>query len=75
MRDHVLERGTIEERHREHVQGVEPAASLTDVLDDEIAREVALEPVLVFKRIVNLGVRHRARLKPAVQDLWNAAHG
>ena len=36
--DHTgLERRPVEQRRRQHVQGVEPAARLADVLDDEVA--------------------------------------
>jgi hypothetical protein len=38
--DHVAERGLVEQRHRQHVQRVEPAAGLGDVLDDEVGRAV-----------------------------------
>ena len=45
--DARAEGGTVEERGRQDVQRVEPAARLTDVLDDEVARIVVLEPLLV----------------------------
>ena len=57
------ERRLVEERRRHHHQRVEPAARLPDVLDDEIAGEVAVEPVLVLERVVHLAERHRARLR------------
>ena len=44
MADAVLEGGPVEQRHRQHVHRVEPAAGLGDVLDDEVARIVPLEP-------------------------------
>jgi hypothetical protein len=56
------------------VHGVEPAARLADVLDDEVAWEVRLEPVDVLERVVHLRERHRARLEPAVEHVGDAAH-
>ena len=41
----VAERRPVEQRRGQHVHGVEPAAGLPDVLDDEVARVVVLEPV------------------------------
>ena len=64
----------VEQRGGEHVQGVEPAPGLADVLDDEVARVVAVEPLAVFERVVHLGERHRPRLKPAVEHLGDPAH-
>ena len=66
--------GPVEQRRREHVQRVEPAAGLPDVLDDEVAREVVLEPVGVLERVVHLGERHRARVEPHVEHVLDAAH-
>ena len=57
------------------MQGVEPAAGLAVVLDDEVARVVVLEPLAVLERVVHLGERHRAGLEPAVQHLRHPAHG
>ena len=74
MTDDVLERRTVEQRRGEHVERVEPAPRLVDVFDDEVGREVFVEPVLVLERVVHLGERHRARLEPAVEDLGHAAH-
>ena len=75
MADAAAEGRPVEQRGRQHVQRVEPAAGLADVLDDEVAGVVAVEPVRVLERVVHLGVRHRAGLKPAVQDLRHPAHG
>ena len=68
------ERRAVEQRRRQHVQRVEPAAGLPDVLDDEVARVVAVEPVAVLERVVHLRERHRARLEPAVKHLGDAPH-
>ena len=69
-----LERRPLEDRAREHVHRVEPAARLADVLDDEVAREVVLEPVGVLERVVHLGEAHRPGLEPAVHDVGDPAH-
>ena len=74
MGDAGAERGTIEECGRQDVQRVEPAASLTDVLDDEVARVVVLKPLLVFERVVHLREGHRAGLEPAVEHVGNTTH-
>ena len=75
MADAVAERRPVEQRGGQHVHGVEPAAGLPDVLDDEVARVVVLEPLAVLERVVHLGERHRAGLEPAVQHLRHPAHG
>ena len=56
------------------MQGVEPATSLADVLHNEVTRVVVFEPLTVFKGVVHLGERHRARLKPAVKHVRNTTH-
>ena len=63
--DARLERRPVEQRRGQDVHRVEPAAGLADVLDDEVAREVVLEPVGVLERVVHLGERHRAGVEPA----------
>ena len=72
--DAGAERRAVEQRRGQHVQRVEPAAGLADVLDDEVARVVRLEPLAVLERVVHLGERHRARLEPAVEHLGHAPH-
>ena len=74
MRDAVGERRSVEQRRGEHVQRVEPAAGLADVLADEIRREVLLEPLRVLERVVQLREGHRAGLEPAVEDVFDAPH-
>ena len=68
------ERRSIEECRCEHVQCVEPAAGLTDVFDDEVARVVVLEPLAVLEGIVHLSEGHRSALEPAIEDLGDAPH-
>ena len=70
-----LEGRPVEQRRRQHVQQVEPAAGLADVLDDEVARVVVLEPVAVLERVVHLGERHRAGVEPDVEHVLDPAHG
>ena len=73
--DDVLERGAVEERGRQYVQHVEPAAGLADVLDDEVCRVVVLEPFLVLEGVVHLCVGHGAGVEPDVEHVFHAAHG
>ena len=51
------------------VQGVEPASRLVDRLADVVGGETFLESFPVLERPVPLGVGHRARIEPAVDDL------
>ena len=75
MADDILERGAVKERGRQHVQHVEPAAGLADVLDDEVRRVVILEPFLVLEGVVHLCVGHGAGVEPDVEHVFHAAHG
>ena len=70
----VAEGVAVEQRDRQHVHGVEPAAGLSDVFDDEVRRAVGVEPLLVLEGVVHLGEGHRARLEPAVEHLRHATH-
>ena len=74
MADDVLEGRTVEQGGGQDVQRVEPAPGLVDVLDNEVGREVVVEPLAVLERVVHLGEGHRARLEPAVQDLRYPPH-
>ena len=51
------------------VQGVEPAPGLVHRLADVVGGEAFLEPGPVLEGPVPLGVGHRARIEPAVDDL------
>ncbi len=68
------ERRSVEQRRRQYVQRVEPAARLPDVLDDEVAREVVLEPLGVLEGVVHLGEAHRPGVEPHVEDVLDPAH-
>ena len=72
--DAVLEGRPIKDRRRQYVHGVEPTAGLGEILDDEVRREVIVEPLLVLERVVDLREGHRTRLEPAVEHLRDAAH-
>ncbi len=74
MADAGAERRPVEQRGRQHVQRVEPAPGLPHVLDDEVARVVAVEPFAVLEGVVHLRERHRTGLEPAVKDLGNPPH-
>ena len=73
--DDLLERRAVEQCGGQHVEQVEPATGLADVLDDEVRRRVGVEPVLVLKRVVHLGEGHGAGVEPDVEDVRDAAHG
>ena len=72
--DDVLVGRLIEDEGRDRHQRIEPAAGLVDGLADEVSGEVLLKDILVLKGVVPLGKGHRARVKPAVDDLGGAAH-
>ncbi|MBG9885060.1 hypothetical protein ABE10_00360, partial [Bacillus toyonensis] len=72
---HPGERRAAEERRGEDVHDVEPAARLPDVLDDEVRRGVGVEPLPVLERVVHLGVGHRTRVEPDIEDVLDAPHG
>ena len=55
-------------------KGVEPSASLVNALAYEVRRELGVEYLLVFKGIVPLREGHRARVKPAVDNLADSLH-
>ena len=74
MRHTGFECRPVEQRGGQHVQCIEPAAGLADVLDDEIARVMAVEPLLVLERVVHLRVGHGTRVEPHVQDVGDAPH-
>ncbi len=67
--------GPVEQGGGQHVQRVEPAPGLADVLDDEVAGEMGFEPLRVLERVVHLGEGHRPRFEPAVEDVGHPAHG
>ncbi len=58
------------------MQREEPSACLIHSLRDEIGRIdlLGIEQLPVFERIMNLGVRHGARIEPHVDKIRLAAH-
>ena len=71
---HALVRRPAEQQRRDGEQRVEPAARLIERLADVVGREALLEALLVLERRVLLGERHRAGVKPHVDDLGHARH-
>ncbi len=59
------------------MKGKKPAPGLVDSLSDEVRREggAAVNRVLIFKRIVYLGVGHCSGIKPHVDEVALAMHG
>ena len=74
MAHHVAEGRPIEERGRQHVEGIEPSTGLPDVLNDEVGGAVAVEPVAVLERVVNLREGHRPGVEPDIEHIVDAAH-
>ena len=60
------------QQRRDGEQRVEPAARLVERLADEVRRVQLVERQLALERLVALGERHRARVKPHVDDLRHA---
>ncbi len=73
MRHTGFECRPVKERGRQHMQCVKPATGLPDVLDDEVAGVVSLEPIHL-ERVVHLGIRHGSRVEPHVEHIGNASH-
>ena len=48
-----------------------PSSSLINSLGNEVSRESVLKVLLAGEGVVALGIRHAARLEPAVKDLWH----
>lgn len=46
-----------------------PSSGLINAFSDEVGRKSVLKLLLVFKGEMDLGIRHAATLKPAVEDL------
>ena len=69
-----LERRPVKQSRGHHHQRIEPPARLRQIFDNEIRREMVFKPFFVFKRVMHLRVRHGARFKPAVKDVFDTAH-
>ena len=68
------ERGAVEQQRRDRQQRVEPAARLVQRLADEVGGEALLEVLEVVVGGLELGERHRPRVKPHVDHLGHAVH-
>ena len=57
------------------MKGKEPSTGLIHPFCDEIGREVLLENVLIFERVMPLGIGHGAAIKPHINKVEFAGHG
>ena len=75
--DHILVRNGIKDHGRNCVQGVEPTARLVNAFCDEICRErpCSVDFLLVFKRVMPLGIGHGTAIKPNIDQIRLALHG
>ena len=65
---------SVEQQGRNGEQRIEPASRLIDSLGNKLRRELLLEQVVIFKRIVVLREGHRAGVEPAVDNFGHAVH-
>ena len=72
--DNVLVRSLVEEQSGFCQQRVEPSTGLVHCLGDKVSRELLLEQILIFKRIMMLCKRHCSGVEPAVDHLGNTLH-
>ena len=73
--NHVLECRAVKECGGQHMERIEPATRLSDVLHDVVGRVVRIKPVAILERIVHLSERHRPRVEPHVEHIRDTAHG
>ena len=59
---------TVRDQRGDGVQAVEPAAGLVDSLTDVVSGKMLGKSLLVFEGVMPLGIRHCARVEPAVDD-------
>ena len=59
-------RHTVRNKRGDRMQAVKPATGLVNCLANVVGRKVAGEGVMILKRVVPLGIRHCARVEPAV---------
>ncbi len=71
--DAVFKRNSVKQRHGEHEHIIKPAARLRFIFHDEVGRKMRFKPFFVFKRIMHLGIGHRAGFKPAIEDVFHPA--
>ena len=71
--DDIAEGRFVEQRGRQHQQGVEPSAGLVETFSNELRWKIGFEVLFVLEWIVLLAIRHGAGFEPAVEDFWRAA--
>ena len=64
----------VEDQGGDGKEGVKPSSCLVHSLGDKVRRELLLKELLIFKRIMMLGKRHGAGIKPAVDHLRHTLH-
>ena len=70
--DGVFKAGFVKQQRRFRVKRIEPASRLVDSLRQESSRKLFFKQFFVFKRVMDLGKRHRTGIKPAVDDFGRA---
>ena len=73
--DDILIGSLVEQQSGFRQEGVKPPPCLIHGLGDELRRELLLEQVFIFKRIMVLRKGHGSGVKPAVDDLRHTPHG
>ncbi len=73
--DHVLVADAVKNQPADGKQRIEPSARLVNSFTDEIRGELLFEFLNIFKRIMPLRHRHRAGIKPYVNQFLDAPHG
>ena len=71
----IFIRRLVEQQRGLRQQGVEPSSGLVHGLGDEFRRELLLEQIFIFKRIMMLRKRHGPGVKPTVDHLGHPLHG
>ena len=59
------------------MKGIKPSAGLVYAFSDKVGweRQVIVDELAIFKRIMQLGVGHSAGVKPNVNEVGLALHG
>ena len=73
--DNVFIGRLVEQQRGLRQQGVKPPPGLVHSLGDKLCRELLLEELLIFKRIMVLRKRHGSGVEPAVNHLRHTLHG
>ena len=59
----------IENQSGNGMHGIEPASGLINTLGNEVGRKGLIKQITMFKRVVQLGKRHRATVEPNINQL------